>query len=327
MNFKEYESKLNHLREHGTTKGLFCGFDSLDDILSFKLGYPIWIAGSPFSGKTEFLLELCLILSIFYGLKGAVYLGETGDPENIIAELCFKYIKKPYLKKYSNNRQNENAMSDDERFHAETFLNDHIVIVNDLHQDFKDGFTMTNFLKHIQTIEKERGFKISYTAIDPFNYLSKTDVKTNRDDLYLEQTLRNSIQDGRRNKRINFLVNHITKIPPIIDKATGNRYIPPALPQEWANGQVWHRMAYQMLYCYRPPTFLMEEGTNQQLYKDNELIVINQKAKPKGIAVTGERSIFWDKFSNRYYETIDGREHFFHEKKINNIFKQENLPF
>lgn len=326
MRFSNYESKLNYLRENGTTKGLFCGFDALDDILSFKLGYPIWIAGSPASGKTEFLIELCLILSMFYGFKGAVYLGETGDPENIIAELCYKYIKKPYLKKYSNNRENENAMSDNERFNAELFLNEHIVIIDDLHEDFKDGFTMTNFLKHIQTIEKERNFKISYTAIDPFNYLAKTDVQTNRDDIYLEQTLRSSIKDGRLNNRINFLVNHVTKIPPILDKESGKRYIPEALPQEWANGQVWHRMAYQMLYCYRPPIFLKDE-TGLNIYKENQSVIINQKAKPKGIAVTGERSIFWDKFSNRYYEIIDGREYYFHEKKINNIFKQEKLPF
>lgn len=325
MGIEKYRKELDDLRTKGTDKGLFPGYDVLEERVTFRLGYPVWIAGSPYSGKTELLMQLMLNLSTLYGFKGVIYLGETGEPQDIIAELCWKYMGKPYKKRISEHEENRFAMSEDDRFRAELFIDEHFVILSDL--DFKDGFTMTNFYKKVKEVEKEKG-KIHFTAIDPVNYLSKTDFDNKRDDIYLEQALRHSINEGKENKRINFLVNHVTKIQTIFDKDSKQRYTPPALPNEWANGQVWHRMAYQMLYCYRPPLFLLDSN-NQPIYEENQSIIINQKAKPKGISKLGESSIFWDWKTNRYYEKdARGEMVFAHEQpKVIKLPVQDKLPF
>ena len=75
--------------------------------------------------------------------------------------------------------------------------------------------------------------------------------------------------------------------------------MPPALPNEWAGGRTWWRRAFLMLLVYRPPVFLTDSLGNN--FADNETHVYCQKAKPKGIAKLGMKSIFYDWKTNRYY--------------------------
>ena len=85
----------------------------------------------------------------------------------------------------------------------------------------------------------------------------------------------------------------------MVDKETNNRYTPYALANEWSGGRTWQRRGYTMVMLWRPPVFLKD---NQGMpYAENETHVIIQKAKPKGVAKIGTRSIFFDWKKNRYY--------------------------
>jgi hypothetical protein len=68
---------------------------------------------------------------------------------------------------------------------------------------------------------------------------------------------------------------------------------------------------------WRPPIFLRQDGV---AYKDNEVIVNIEKAKPKGSANRGTTSLFFDWKRNRYYEEIEGKQRFAFEHE-----KGENL--
>lgn len=280
------ESKLKEIQkfaEVGLDDLKSVGMASLEGWLSVKKGYPIFIGGAPHSGKTEFTFELLINWSRLYKWKHFVYCGEGGNVEHIYYELIHKFLEKPY--KWANQS---------ERIYAEQFVSEHFVICNhDL------DFTIDDFYKTVEKAEKELNIKFDTTVFDPFNDIKdETDMFGGREDKYLAYALKRCRVSSKNNNRIDIVVNHIADVRAVTDK-DGNRYMPPALPNEWAGGRTWWRRAFLMLLIYRPPMCLKDE--NGQPYQENETHVYIQKAKPKGVAKLGVRSIFYDWKKNRYY--------------------------
>ena len=89
--------QLDGIREEGYFKGMKTGLTVLDSIYSIAKGYPLYIAGSPHAGKSEFGKELALSAAIHHHFKWFCYCGEDGSAEITIAELCSKLIGKPYF--------------------------------------------------------------------------------------------------------------------------------------------------------------------------------------------------------------------------------------
>lgn len=280
------ESKLKEIQkfaEVGLDDLKSVGMASLEGWLSVKKGYPIFIGGAPHSGKTEFTFELLINWSRLYKWKHFVYCGEGGNVEHIYYELIHKFLEKPY--KWADQS---------ERIYAEQFVSEHFIICNhDL------DFTIDDFYKTVEKAEKELNIKFDTTVFDPFNDIKdETDMFGGREDKYLAYALKRCRVSSKNNSRIDIVVNHIADVRAVTDK-DGNRYMPPALPNEWAGGRTWWRRAFLMLLIYRPPMCLKDE--NGQPYQENETHVYIQKAKPKGVAKLGVRSIFYDWKKNRYY--------------------------
>ena len=294
MGFFKVEHKRNELSElrlNGWVKGVSTGFTNLDDIFSLKSGYPLFIAGAPHAGKTEITMEVLLNTSKLYGWKHFVYLGEGGEVEDVIADLCHKLIGKPFK---SNSGY---SMSESEKTRAEMFINEHFVFLDDT-----GDYTLTNFFELAQQAEDEYGIKFNTTCFDPFNDIVDESAKFGgRDDKWLAHELKLARRSSKKHNRIDILVNHISDIHPVIEKESGKRYIPPALPSEWAGGRAWWRRAFPMILIYRPPQFLKNEHGKE--YEANETHFIVQKAKPKGIGKLGQASLFFDWKQNCYYWT------------------------
>lgn len=292
---QDIQKKLNAIREDGFKKGYSTGWSKLDEIYTVVPGYPLFVAGAPFSGKTEFVFELMLSLSVREKFKWIIYSGEHGGNEVAVAELCHKYVGKPYYKKTVLGEVNPFAMSEGERSGAEYFIGEHFYFIDNL-QDF----TVKKFYDIVDTAEKQYGVTFNGTLLDPFNDVKNESNSHGRTDLWLEDDLKYIRNISAEKKRIDIVVNHIADVKPVTDKNTGMRYVPPALPTEWAGGRVWHRRAFTMLLIYRPPGFILDE--NGRTYEANETIVYNQKAKPKGSGKVGNRSLLYDWKTNRYYE-------------------------
>lgn len=299
-------AELIELRDTSIERGMFPGFDALWEIFSLKKGYPLFVSGSPFSGKTEFVLELLIFTAEFYDWKHFVYLGETGSVDEIIAELSHKYIGKPY-RKINKGEESFFAMDEKEVSKAHNFIHQHFVFL-DLENDKSSvtQFTVEQFYKLAAEAEAEFDIKFDTTLIDPFNDVDENLEKYGgREDKFLKDALKFVRIDSKRNKRINILINHIADVKYMIDKDSGKRYTPPAMPNEWAGGRTWHRRAFTMLMVYRPPTFTKDETGRP--YEKTETIIFNQKAKPKGSGKVGQCSLFWDWKKNRYYESINDK--------------------
>ena len=296
--------KASHLKKElesvvkaGHPRGEFTGFKPLNEIFTLKKGYPLFIAGLPHAGKSEFVLEVLLNTSVRYGWKHFIYSGESGSVAEIISELAHKLISKPY-------RDGTFAMTEKERLIAEMFINDHFVFM-----DTDMDFTVSEFYQFVQEAEQEYGFKFDTTTIDPFN-----DVKEElseyggREDKWLRRELKRIRIMSKKNNRIDILVNHVADIKPVYDKDSNAQYTPVPLPSQWAGGRTWHRRAFTMLVVYRPAIFMKNE--NGEPYLENETLIINQKAKPKGTGKIGRASLFFDWKKNRYYWNEMGKEQF-----------------
>lgn len=277
------------LRNNGIEKGEWCGIYSLNEFFTLKKGFPLFIAGAPFSGKTEFTLEILLNTSVQFGWKHFIYVGEGGDVQNIFGELISKHAQKPYVK------NNDFSCTGKEFDDSLMFIQKHFVIAN---HDME--FTISEFYSAVLEAEAEYNIKFDTTLFDPFNDIKdETDTFGGREDKYLASALKTVRVDAKRNNRINIIVNHIADVKAVHDKDTGNRYMPPALPNEWAGGRTWWRRAFTMILVYRPPTWMKD--INGMPFAENESHIYIQKSKPKGIGKVGMAKIFWDWKKNRYY--------------------------
>lgn len=293
MDYYKLESKINeikHFAEHGLTDLKSTGIAALDEFYMIKKGYPLFIAGNPGAGKTEVAFEILVNTSILYGWKHFIYCGEGGNVEHIFHELIHKYLLKPY--KYAEPK---------EQLQAEYFINEHFIIANhDL--DFK----IDEFYSLAEKIENELGIKFDTTTFDPFNdVIEELDKFGNREDKYLAYALKQCRISAKKNNRLDILVNHVSDVPFKVDKDTGENYLPPALPTQWAGGKTWWRRAFTMILVYKP--YSWRKNSSGMFYEENEGHLIIQKYKPKGVGKKGTVSVYWDWKKNRYYSKLNNQ--------------------
>jgi len=285
MNLIEYHSirkDLNKLRSEGITYFSF-GFEQWDEVVKARKGYPIYLAGEPFSGKTEILLEILVNWITLYQWKVLVYLGETGHAHDIVAEIAHKLIGKPYFGDYQMNEK--------ERLMAEYLIAEHIYIIPP-----DSRFTIDQFYANLAEIENDKNIKFDCAVIDPFNDVDELEYNPQ----YLNLALQSVNGQCYKSGRIDIILNHIGETQKIYDKTLNKRWKMPAHPDEWAGGKMWFRRAFTMLLAYRPPDFLVDE-TGAAIYAENQMQIVVQKAKPKGVGKLGVINLYWDWKKSRYY--------------------------
>jgi hypothetical protein len=280
---------IDNLREHGEEKGVYHGFQSLDDYISFKEGCTTIVYGAPYSGKSQFTFEILVNLSEYYGQKHAIYSPETGSKERIAAEIMAVFCRKRNIfndSEYSiNDRMFENAKD---------FLDKHFFIAEDY-----EGITVEDFFNSIESIESEYKIKINNSVIDHMGLLNQ-DLSSfgGREDKWISHALKVVNNDALKNNRHNIVVAHVISQKPII--TNGVSWFPPAHPREIAGGQNYFRLGQQIILVYRPPANLPDETGVP--YEENAVIISVRKSKPKGIGKLGQVKIFYDWKTNRYYE-------------------------
>lgn len=326
MGYFKFENKINEVKifsEKGLTDLKSTGLTCLDEYFMLKKGYPLFIAGNPGAGKTEFCFEILVNTSILYKWKHFIYCGEGGNIEHIYHELLHKFLGKPY--KFSTEL---------EKLHAEIFVNEYFIIA-----DHDKDFSINEFYSLVEKCENELEIKFDTTTFDPFNDI-KDDVSSfgGREDKYLAYALKECRISSKKNNRIDILINHVADVLPKNDKDTGKSYLPPALPTQWAGGRTWWRRAFTMILIYKP--YSWQNNSDGIPYQENEGHVIIQKSKPKGVGKTGKASIFWDWQKNRFYcysglqklyscETIEAvnQKSLIPNKDFTNTIKDEGLVF
>ena len=279
-------NELFKLREKGLTRGKEIGFDFDKCGMSVKKGCTTYIAGAPASGKSEFWLEVLVNLSCIYGDNHIIFTPETGEVHEVFAELCHKYVNKPYFGKDGVK------MTETDKAQSEYFIGEHFIVIDPK----DDTMSLDEYYEMVDKVEKELDWKFATTTIDPFNEV-KHDF-SGRQDLYIEELLGKCRRNARKTGRHNCLIAHV-RDQPIIEK-DGKRFCPMPTPREFAGGQAWFRKGEQMIIVWRPP-YGVTRDNGQGTYEANEAIIRIAKEKPKGASKKGDYTFFYNKEMNAYY--------------------------
>jgi len=294
--FTHIQKELEKLRAEGLQRGNNTGFKCLDELYSIKPGSFTFVLGPPHSGKTEFCFELLFNQAEKYGRKSLIYSPETGSVEQIYAELIHKRCGKQIFTSLPGHAD------DKEYFAAVNWIDEYFDIIDSNERSFS--------LDEIYGMCGDNHLIFA----DPYNELNHDMSKFGtRQDLYIEDLIGNMRRFVSKNKKHVILALHPSVQEMTEDKETKNKYYGMATARQAAGGQSLFRKAMGWINIWRPPVFLRQDGI---AYKENEVIINVEKAKPKGSANRGTTSLYFNWKTNRYYEDINGRDRyaFEHEK-------------
>ena len=295
---------IDYMRREDVRGGVSTGYASLDEYVTVRKGAPIFIAGSPYAGKSTFTKQLLINLSREHGWKHCVYLGEDGSVSELTLDLIEMFTGKPARLHDDSGKERGDALTEAEFFSAMTWVDDHFCIV-DPDAATADVFTIDIFLGWVRQFEALHGIKFDTTVVDPWNDLSMDlGAKGGREDLFLADALKTVRDSSRANQRVDIVVTHIAApaLKHVSDR--GRRYAAPAEPYEWAGGQTWHRRAFTMILVYRPPSpDSIRMGKTSLETRTGETWVMIQKVKPKGVGKIGTCRLWYDAKANQYTET------------------------
>lgn len=286
-------NELFDIRQQKDVRGKSIGWDW--DILPYtiKEGCTTYIGSAPASGKTELWFEILINLSCLHNWNHVIFSPETGSSAEIFAELCYKYVGKPYV-------QGQNSMTNSEQIVAEMFINEHFIVIDPIDEDL----TIIKFYELVDEIERKEGMKIHTTTIDPWNELTEEFLPSDlaREDKYLSRILGTVRKNARKTGRHNCVINHVRDQPMVSSKTiagTDISYFPMPSARDFAGGQVWFRKGLSVLIPWRPPYGLIDtDGVGAE---KNEVHLKVAKSKPKGVSKNGVYKMFLDLDKYQYY--------------------------
>ena len=289
----ELNEELFTLRHEKNVRGKSVGWDW--DLLPYtiKEGCTTYIGAAPASGKTELWFEFLINLSCLHNWNHVVFSPETGSAAEIYAELCYKYIGKPYT-------EGEYSMTNAELVKAQMFIDEHFIVIDPI----DDDLTLPKFYELVDEIERKHEITIHTTTIDPWNELTEEfkPEDLGREDKYLSRILGLARKNARKTNRHNCIINHVRDQPMVHAKTiagTEISYFPIPSARDFAGGQVWFRKGLSVLIPWRPPKdLLLADGTGAQ---ENEVHLKVAKSKPKGVSKNGTYKMYLDLEKYQYY--------------------------
>lgn len=302
-----YESLLNY-REQGAVRGKYLGFPMFHENYTMSLpGCTDW-TGFPASGKSEFLLEMLLNTSLFYGWKHLLYVPDVGDKNEVLAILIHKITGKTFDRRFVNS----NYITEQDVAKELLWVLEHFKIITKV--DLKAKITPYEFWDLAVEMKGNTVGGIQTATIDSWkdmkHGIGQDGESFGRDDKYLEDVLsyRNSMSEAYK---MHF---HIV-IHPIKTEADkdGKRRAP--TPYDLKGGSEWYNNGKCMVTAHR-----IDGSTNA-------VDVMITKAKPKSVAKLGTCRFYFDTKVARFYtDDIEGKKYADPiYKKPNPIAMKENI--
>lgn len=286
---------------NASRSGEYCGFKSLDKIWTAKKGFPLFVAGAPHSGKSQFVKQMVVNWAELHGWRGLIYMGEEGSVADVVLDLIEVRTGRPARSIAKDGSKVEGALNHMEIDEQLIWASKHFLVV-DPDEASKKRWAFEDWAEVLEGCGE-----LDWSCLDPFNDLDR-DGSIERDDIWLTEMLKKVRVAARNNDRVDIIVNHIAKTSHDGKTASGMPVSKPARPSEWAGGQTWFRRAFTMLLVYRPPAGQVidfcpfEGGEEGYQVAEGETWIQNQKAKPKGSGELGWSRLYYNKDQNRYYE-------------------------
>lgn len=283
-------------RENGAIRGKFLGFPFLDEYYTMALPGCTDFTGFPASGKSEFLLELLLNTSLFYGWKHFMYVPDVGDKNEILAILIHKISGKTFDKRYVDS----NYISEGEvDRHLGWILHHFRIMIKD---DLKAKLTPYEFYDLAAKMNSETDGGIQTATIDSWkdmkHGIGMDGEVFSRDDKYLEDVLsyRNAMAELHK-------MHFHTVIHPVKTEADKDGHRKPPTPYDLKGGSEWYNSGKCMITVHR-------QGGHP-----NAVDIMITKAKPKSVASVGKVEMFFDRKLAKFYWDDAGEKIYASDKK------------
>lgn len=208
------------------------GFNELDKHFKMFPGEHLIIYGLPGHGKTTALFSILINQAKTKHYRTVIFAPEEFSTSHIVRKLTQSYLSKEAGK-----------MTEQEDVEAKSFINNHFLII-----ECPRLGTKWSDLKHaVTTAHKE--FKFNNLVIDHAMMLEKSE-KMHEDNVRF--FMNEMIEFSQQLKFFTYVVNHVAKPTMYFDRDLKKRYIPPQLAADMAHGQMWERLAFNILEVYKP---------------------------------------------------------------------------
>ena len=192
----DVKEELLALFEKGLQKGAVLGMGELDDMLSLEVGRLMIVTGIPGDGKSEFLDEMAVHLSLNYDWRCAWFSPENFPVTLHHPKLIEKLIGKRFLKGLITPKEFEAA-------------------VNYLSHNFFDilpeeGYRVDTILEKAEALVRRKGIRVF--ILDPYNCLEHQIPMGQSETQYISEFLEKLRSFARRRQVLVVLAAHPTKM-------------------------------------------------------------------------------------------------------------------
>lgn len=299
-------------------RGISTGFKTLDEIISFKIGYHTLLFSYPHVGKSVLTLDLLVGIAEREQKTIACFSPEFRLREEIILSIAQQKIGKTL---YGIHQQ---EVSDAEIIEAINFVDKYFIIL-DRPERTRDnplnGLTITDIFSLCKQAQEEYKVKIDILFIDPLNYISRSKFEKDMSIADYMLHLHDTIAEFSKLLQVHTILSaHCRDVEMEVDKKTGLKFYPVAFPADVMGGQSHFRGGSQIISLWKVPAGVADiDGIP---YPENAVDVIVQKAKPMGSGRLGTRRIFFNPKTHKIEEVINGKRYsankYQEEQKLNN---------
>tara|TARA_R110000744_G_scaffold130753_1_gene238506 strand:- start:37 stop:951 length:915 start_codon:yes stop_codon:yes gene_type:complete len=264
----EMLDELMHLHKHGRPEGSRLGLKSFDDNLTFVKGGCTDVTGYPFYGKSVFLKEVLVGLTVNSGWKHCLYMPDDGSDVEIISNFIHKLTGKEV-----DNPKNKIT----EKEIAKVYGNvcEHFMMVSSAINIEPEAFW---------ELAKEN--KCDSAVIDSWNYMAHKGEPTSPDYLRKILSLRNRFMQV--NNMHSFIVIHPKNPDP---KSVKDGSVNKPSVYDLMGGSEWNNNGKNIVVVHKNSK---ENHEPYQIHVD--------KVKPKHYGNIGTCTLSMDWRSQRFYE-------------------------
>ena len=192
----DVREELELLFEKGLQKGAVLGMGSLDDLLSVEVGRLMVVTGIPGDGKSEFLDEMVVHLSLDYDWRCAWF-----SPENFPVTLHHPKL----IEKLIGKRFIKSLMSQMEFDAAVGYLSHNFYDILP-----EDGYRVDTILEKAEALVRRKGIRVF--ILDPYNCLEHQIPTGQSETQYISEFLEKLRSFARRRQVLVILAAHPTKM-------------------------------------------------------------------------------------------------------------------
>lgn len=267
------------LMNEGLSKGLTTGvFHSFDDHISFEGSKLCTVTGIPNSGKSPFIDQIKIILSIKYGWKWGVCSMESKPLKKYIVKLAEK-ISGQWIRPGK-------TLTDDKKSRIKDFINNHFFFI-EANEENDEQETLEFILKASTQLVRKYGIK--GLVIDPWNKIEHDQPKGESETHYVSKTLDKLIRHIRNHDLFCFLVAHPAKPK----KTKMGEYDIPDLYSISGSANFYNKSDMGI--------------TVHRDYKSEQTIIWINKMKDDHLGKTGKIGFKYNFGNGRLYETHNGK--------------------